>query len=359
MTIKTLFLALSASLAVTACSTGASESIPVIDLAAAIDDPDTENQQDLFSLSLALYPEVTDSTLIGRYMSMGGYIDGQFYIGSDRMMVFEPSGKCVASFDRSGQGPGEYGSYASFRGNPSTGGWQAFTGMANRMFSYTMTGAFIGCDTLPGPSYLSPLGDKWIGLSNSFDTAAITVYYLDKEFHLVDSLATGLSYKVFKDAHSTAAYGPSLQSNGSEASIYWNDTIYNVTDASRGCLPMAAVDLGPYRQPDDFDPSRNYERMREFIDASVFATDRHYLIWFEYDGRSFARFYERSSGKLVAALSSGGNPIQFDYEGYKLALRPTNYTTSDTFYFKAGDDVMSELTGDEDSNPALFALRLK
>lgn len=363
MTIKSLSLTSLIAILAASCSTGNTDSIPCLDIASNIETPNPDDQTAVFDLSMALNPAVTDSTLLSRMNILGGIIDGNYYIDSGRMMIFNPSGKCISSFDRRGNGPGEYGSYASFVGDPSTKDWLACSGTDDRIFKYSSTGEFEGCDTLPGVSFLDPVGNRFIARNSGLTEENVKIFYFNDKIELIDSLDTHLKFKIIEFEGGKSAFGPGKAICGNEILINWNDTIFDVSDPGAGCIPVTSISLGQYRAPDDFDPLADPEKKNLYINTSIMATDRHYMVWFGLENRLYYQFYERSTGNLVASMSTDVNSdsrgIPFDYDGQTVMLSPARYSTSDTFYFWASDASMTELTGNEDANPAIFALKLK
>lgn len=344
------------------CSSG-TDSIPVIDLASNVNVADTENTDDILEVKLALNPELTDTTIIGD-INLRGIVGDKFYItGEDRMMVFDKDGKCLEAFSRKGNGPGEYGKYAYAQLNPATNGWAAFSLQYPKVYTYTASGEFTGSDTLPVVAAPDYADGRWIGRSDSQASDTITMYYYNDRFEMTDTVRTPLQYQIFNNNGFRISFGPSISSYGSHATMYWNDTIYNITDPKAGLRPEAAVNLGNRKIPDGMIFGRDPESS-EYISASVHTTAGHYLVWIQYDNKLYAQFYERQSGKLVASLScprDDSKPfgVPFSYEGKTVYLEPAFFTTDDAFYFTASDGAMTELTGEEDANPALFSIHIK
>ncbi len=359
-----LAAAAAVSLALAACSGGSgNSSIPTIDLAAAIGAPTPDDAADLLEVKMVLSPEVTDSTLLGASSSLCGIIDDHYYVSSNRTMVFDADGKCLLSFDRKGNGPGEYGNYASFRVNRANKGWLAFTGTPPySYFSYSASGEFLGKGDLDGLVFPAPIGNRWICKRPGIDSPQLVLYYLDAELQVTDSVATPLYSKVYEIPGGKSAISPNISVSGDQALMYWNDSIYNVTS---GCQPIAAVDLGTYRMPDSFNPyeGNNFEHLKDYLDANLYFTKHHFLLWARYDNKSIACFYSRATGKPVAILSGtkeGIPGVLFpDGNGGTISLMPTSFSTDDTFYFCASDAAMSELTGNEDANPAYFSVKIR
>lgn len=347
------------------CGTGTDTALPALDVASTVDAPYAPAPASVFDVEMVMDPAVTDSTLIGRNPQLCAILDGNFYIASSRMMIFAPSGRCISSFDRQGNGPGEYGRYATFSADPATRGWIALSSTNDyRAFSYTSTGEFTRCDTLAGLSFINSIGDRWITINASHTDPAITVFYLNAQLDPTDSLVTPLRRKIFAIPGGSVIYNPTINTSGTEAMMYWNDSIYSVGNPAEGCRPVASVELGRYRMPDDFNPSENFERAKEYISPDILFTHKHFLVWFRHSGRSRANFYDRATGALVASLSSpeGSDATGVPFplaDGSTVSLVPSAYTSGDTFYFIAPEESMCELKGAEDSNPAIFAVKLR
>lgn len=365
MTNKTISLLAAAALTLSASCTSEKEGLPVIDLAANVNAENTAKIDSILDVRLVLHPEATDSTLIGS-LDLAGIVDGNYFIYSfgGNMMVFAKDGKCLCSFDRKGNGPGEYGSYASPMADKATKGWAAFSNTQPKVFTYTMSGEFTGCDTLPVRGIPTTLGNGWVVGNNSFISDTISYYYYNDKFLITDSLKTGMLYKVFREYNGATVFGPNISSTGNLATVYWNDTIYDITDPAAGLRPLAAVNLGALGMPWDFNPAQNRDKVDSYIDATIFSTATRYLVWMKYDRKLYAQFYDRATGSLLASISAPrekGKPygVPFTFNGSTIHLTPAYFTTDDTFYFTASDATMSQLTGKEDSNPALFAITIK
>ena len=363
MTTKTLSLLAAAALTLSASCTSDKGGLPVIDLAANVSAENTADIDNILDVRLALHPEATDSTLISS-LDLSGIVDGNYFVYSfgGNMMVFAKDGKCLCSFDRKGNGPGEYGSYASPMADKSTKGWAAFSNTQPKVFTYTMSGEFTGCDTLPVRGIPTALGNGWVVGSSSFITDTISYYYYNDKFRITDSLKTGMLYKVFRDYDSSTTFGPSISSTGNLATVYWNDTIYDITDPA-GLRPLAAVNLGALGMPWEFNPAQNQDKIDSYIDATIYSTATHYLVWMRYDHKLYAQFYDKAGSKLasISAPIEKGQPygVPFSFNGSTIYLSPAYFTTDGAFYFSASDATMSELTGKEDSNPALFSIQIK
>ncbi|MCM1110309.1 MAG: 6-bladed beta-propeller [Clostridium sp.] len=346
-----------------ACSSDTEGGVVTLDIASAIGEAKADDGS-LFDLKMVLNPAVTDSTMISSIRGLSAVVGDEFYVASKRMMVFDGDGECLFSFDRKGNGPGEYGKYASLKVDPATGIWYAFCGSDQRVFRYTRSGEFLGVDTLaPSVSFANPFGGKrWISMNSGLRRPEITFYYLDDNLRIVDSLETSLRHKVFEISGGVTSYSPSISVNGREAMTVWTDTIWDISSPRNGFLPLAALDLGGHSVPVDFNPSAEWERMKEFISPNVVFTGRHYMVYFSYDERFYLQFFDRKSGALVASLRSGDGDdsnIRFKYGDGDILLRPLSYAAGDTFYFVAPDDIMARLTGAEDSNPAFFSLTIR
>lgn len=355
------YAAAALALALAACSGGSDQSIPTIDLSAAINASGPADAAEIFEVKMVLSPEVTDSTLPSAYSTFCGTLNGNYYIASDRTMIFDSEGKCLSSFDRKGNGPGEYGNYAAFCIDRANGGWLAFTGSSPHVYySYSASGEFLGKGETNGLIFPTPIGNRWIATNSALNYPQFVLYYLNEQLQVVDSVATPLYSKVFVIPGGKSAISPTISTDSDEALVYWNDSIYNVTS---GCQPIAAVNLGAYAMPDDFNPMDNFDKLKDYLRANLYFTKHHFLLWASYDNRQMACFYNRTTGEPVAILSGtkeGIPGILFpDGNGGSISLSPCSFATDDSFYFRASDTAMSELTGNEDANPAFFSVRLR
>lgn len=369
MKILTLTVMAVTSLALTtaSCSSGAPEAVLSIDIASRVDPSMVSVPDDFADIELALAPVLTDSTMLSGNANISAIINGIYFVNGTKMMTFGSDGECIASFDRKGNGPGEYSEFDRMTADPSTSDWMVFTSSSNTALRYTMTGNFVSCDTLPGNCTSPfPLSDgHWIAMNNGLDDKRIKFYYLDRELKTIDSLVTPLNHCIFTYYGSTGSFSPSVEVHGREAIFVWNDTIWDVSSPKAGCRPIAALDLGNYAAPADLNPFSDSQRYKkEFIAPNISFTDRHFMVYFIHDGRTYAQFYNRADGSPVALLISSdekGRPagVPFPYGDGEIYLIPTYFATADSFYFMAHDSVMADITGDEDANPAFFSITIR
>ena len=360
-------------LAITSCAQKPQDDLVTFNFAANYDAPDTENPESVIDLKMAMNPEVTDSTLI-RELGLCGVIDDTYYIYSGdvmnpgREMAFDASGKCLVSFDRSGAGPGEHGRLGSCWADASTKGWAVIT-LFDGIYNYTFDGKFTGKDSTMQINDIFPRPDGWIGLNASaFKERPTTFYYFNNDWKLTDSIVTphtnrSWPYEAQPGINATVAESVELSLSASSVLYTYNDTIYDVTSPAEGIRPVAAVNSDGKRRPADMNIMDAPEG--EYLYYTVYMTENHALFFsWNYHKRTVMQIYDRNDGKLLYSASNEFTDyehlgVPFEYDGHKLILKPINYTTDDRFFLSASSEVMSEITGDEDANPALFSIQIK
>lgn len=349
------------------CTGDASRDLVTFDLIGNYDAPDTDNFQDVADIRLAMNPVLSDSTLIDR-INLCGIVDGCYYICSKRNMIFEPDGSCVTSFMRNGNGPGEHGMSRDHWADVRTGGWAIATFYDNSIYNYTFDGVFTGKDTVIAVDNIYPRPDGWLGVKGAgHDKSPTKFYYFDYDWRLVDSVMTSHVQNVYvfqvSDFPVIAVDPFDVVPSPSRVIYCENDTVFDVSSSSDRLKPVAAVATGGKCRPDDVNPFQ--AAPDEYLRYKIYTTDKHALIMCNgYKGRTVMQVYDLRDGNLVLSLSNDytaesavGIPVE--YKGHKLLMNPLPYTTDDTFYFWAPTDAMSELTGDEEANPAIFALTMK
>lgn len=360
-------------MAIASCTHTSRDELVTFNFAANYDAPDTEDPESVIDLKMALNPEVTDSTLI-RELGLCGIIDDTYYIYSGNNiypggeMAFDASGKCLVSFDRSGAGPGEHSRVNSCWADASTKGWAVIT-LFDDIYNYTFDGKFVGKDSIMQMNYIYPRPDGWIGLNASaFKERPTTFYYFDNTWQLTDSIVTphtnrSWPYEVQPGFVTTVAESVDLSLSTSSILYAHNDTVYDVTSPAEGIRPIAAINSEGKRRPADMNIMDASDG--EYLYYYVYMTKNHAMLFsWNYNNRTVMQIYDRHDGKLLYSASDKFTDyehvgVPFEYNSHKVILKPVNYTTDDRFFLSASSEVMSEITGDEDANPALFSIQIK
>lgn len=344
-----------------ACSSEPKD-LPVMEMSANVGIANTVDTASVISLELAMLPEATDSTLL-QYPSLAGIIDGNYYIHSKALMIFDDGGKCLMSANRVGQGPEEYGEYARAYANKATGGW-VVTAYPFGVKNYTRDAKFISTDFLPASNALCQLGEDWAATNNPLTTDTVCIYYYDKHFQLTDTLKTHLKQRTYKVNGGITGLNSHFYSYGKEAFIIRHDTVFSATDPKRGLVPTAIARFGDRMVPEDFDMAAHPNWFDEYIEPQyVFGKD-YLLVMYAYERpNNVMQFYDLSTGELVLSLSniiSREKPgFEMDYNGGKIYISPLYKANGNKFYFSASEDQMSALTGQEDPNPGIFTIEIK
>lgn len=335
------------------CSSGHKE-LPVYNIAENLS---TENNIDRLEASLILYPQVTDSTLI-QSADYKGTVNGNHYISTGSLMAFDNDGKCLWSFNHRGNGPGEWNDAHFTCVNPSNGNWLVYEylGVAKR---YTSSGEYLGCDTLGKNSAIVQLADGILTANDAMTNKEIVLNYYNGDLQLIDSLNTGERHQVYDIPGGRASWNPTLLSCGNKVLyISHSDSVYNVSDPKKGAQLIGKVELGGFARPKSVDPS---QPKRGFIHYSPLCTEDCLLVIFSFENLYNFRFYDLATGDLIANYSSdkeAGFGIPYEFEGHTIHLIPTYYSHGDRFYFYASDSDMAAITGNEDSNPAFFEVKI-
>ena len=357
-------------LAITSCAQKPQDELVTFNFAANYDAPDTENPSSVIDLQMALNPELTDSTLIS-VMSLRGVIDDTYYIfsGDDmhpgRDMAFDADGRCLVSFSRSGNGPGEYRASRDHWSNAKTKGWMISTHY-DGIFNYTFDGTFTGKDSIKDVDNIYPRPEGWLGVKGTFTQLPTVFYYYDYGWKLIDSIVTPHINNVYPfefNGHTGYMSDRIEISPSASFDIYAkNDTVYDISSPAEGIKPIVAINSDGKRRPDNIDPMS--PNSGDYLNYRVFMTKNHAMIMCNcYKDRTLLQIYDRRDGKLVFSISNkftkGRVGLPFEYNGHEYLLYPVNYTTDDRFFLSASSEVMSEITGDEEANPALFSIQIK
>lgn len=344
------------------CS-GSDSVLPVMNLEADMSAENTQNPESVANFKIVLHPEATDTSLISR-LFLSDIIDGKFYINSDNKMVFDSEGRCLSSFNHVGPGPEEYARWDGALVDRTSGEWIiTSSNMQPILKRYTQYGAFLGTDTILPVQNLQHLNDGWIATNNELRCADLTLYYLDNDFNLIDSMATPFKNRSYPTPGGTMGLQSYVNSNGHRAYILRSDTVYDITDAHVAPVPVAVASFGNKTVPDSFDKELEQDWYKKYIEPYYYYGSDYVLVWYLHEDRFAMRVYNFKTGELVLALSNDLNAdapgFAIDYEGTTLYAGMPMYVKDNTFYLSISDSQMIDLTGDENANPAVFAIEIK
>ncbi len=313
-------------------------------------------------IKLYIQPAVTDSSLIGRWVNLVDVFDGKIFIQSDNLMSFDRDGRCLSSFNHVGAGPEEYAMWAGAVVDPKTCDWLVMGKNGRPILKrYSQNGDFLGTKEFISADNLQPLNDGWIATNSGFVDIDLTLYYLDSELNLVDSLATPFKHRMFPVEGGTTGLPDYVQSIGDQAFIMRNDTVYDITDPHRAPVAFAVVphinNALPTKPGEPLDPDWG---TKYIIPSYLFGKD-YVLVWYVHNQKAAMSIYKYNNDSPIVELSndySVDTPgLGFDYEGNTLYGRPL-LVKGNSFFFVVSDNQMIDVTGDENANPAIFELSL-
>ncbi|MDE6368440.1 MAG: hypothetical protein K2K94_04300, partial [Muribaculaceae bacterium] len=271
---------------------------------------------------------------------------------------------CLSSFNHVGPGPEEYGQWDGALVDRTSGDWiMTSSNMQPILKRYTQYGAFVETDTILPVQNLRHLNDGWIATNNELRFADLTLYYLDNDFNLIDSMATPFKNRSYPTLGGIMGLQSYLNSNGRQAYVLRNDTVFDVTDAHVAPVPIALASFGNKTVPNSFDKELDPDWYDKYIEPYYYYGSDYVMVWYWHEGRVAMRVYNFKTGKLGLALSNemydNIPAIAIDYEGTTLYAGMPMYVKDNTFYLSISDSQMIDLTGDENANPAIFAIEIK
>ena len=362
-----IILSATAAIAMTLCACGSDQSdrpLTVIDIESLVDAADTGEGR----LEMLIHPEVTDSTMLG-ISNIAGTVGNRLFVSDKgQLITFDTkSGRCLGAFNRRGGGPGEYHSaiqpYPSVDGN----GWEVFDLVSDKLLRYDIHGNFIGTIDTLGIDRNYPLpGNRWGGLTPAKEGEEAVLKIFDSNWHLVDTMPSGVYNTVAHMGNATVSIGVDIITFNDITVIQYNfnDTIYRIDPAKREIKPYAVIDLGKYATPDP----RKYSNLdtweadrRHSIKMGYVPSKNQILLAYKFEDRLHIQIVDLADGTLLfsrtADLRSGRQGLAMEYDGKEVLTMPLPYSDGDGFYFLILDESMSELTGVEDTNPAIAKVR--
>lgn len=359
---KHLLLALAGAAMLCSCADKKADTLAVIDLSGNLGCPDTGNAAELFEVKQIVCPEVTDSTML-TFPEVCGMDGNDIYLlqmtmEGGRLLVMDmESGKCLSSFDHTGQGPGEYSYISSAQKQPASAGWSVFCINENKIFNYTPGGEFTGEQANSVISEIYSLADGWIATNRRSDGANKVFYRYKPDWTLMDSVVTSARFHITREGVSSVT---DVQPAGRVA--YWleNDTLHEVPVAGE-IHPVIAFELGDKKMP-EFDSYETELRERDkYLRYSVFVTGSEALLFYRWGDALTMQLYDMADGSLLYSGSSPmDNPgLPLEVEGHTLHCAPRGVTPDGDLIFMASGEEASALSGVDDSNPAILRVHIR
>ena len=294
-----------------ACSSG-EKSIPTIDLIGNMNHEDVGDLDDIFEMVDVISPELTDSTIL-RNPRVGGFSDGVIYLSdenrnSTRMMAFDvKTGKCLASFDHTGLGPGEYRLYydAIFKGTPSH--WTGLDTFYRRVTSYTADGELIESWPDMGIICLNPNGDGWIAVDNDLSRNPedpIRLIRFDAKFNVSDTIETNIP----RDYWSL----PLIYPLDDDLQLFTNDTLYSFADIDNP-RPILAFNTNNLKAPKNHSGNQTWKDRLKHLSYFFIRYGSYVVVDNKYNGKNVVQIYDIRNGKLLYSRS-----CIFDADTYKI-----------------------------------------
>lgn len=345
------------------CS-GGEKGLPTIDLIGNLNHEDVGDLDELFEVVDVISPELTDSSML-KMPAIGGFSDGVIYLydgdyTSTRLMAFDvKTGKCLASFDHTGQGPGEYRFYydAVFQGNP--GHWTGLDTFYRRVTTYTADGEMI--DSWPEMTILGlwPDGDGWIAVDNDFSRGRdepVQLIRFDANFAPTDTVETRLPFDPFAV--------PRLYSTPEGPQFFVQDTLYSLADINNP-VPILAFHTGHMKAPMDISGYEAAHQRDKYLVYFFKQMGDYVLVDYLNQGGSLCQIFDKRDGKLVYSRKAHYDPVtkklvegdpafHLTVDGVKSRWYRISNSSEDLYVKQADEDV------DEDtSNPKIARLRIK
>ncbi|GEM_PF-2186942 len=338
-----LSIAIAAATVAASCSGPSSSVRPEvvgIDLRSNINIPDMGDLDSVFVIEDMIEPELTDSTML-KYAEVRGCRDNDLYIQEgNRLMIFDAAdGRCLSSFDHSGEGPGEYLMLYKAWMSPSTGNWVGSDLSRGKILNYSPDGAPEGELKVKSLSGIAPEGDFWLALTESSGHIAVKSY--DSDLNFIDSISTSITPDQYRAQYLFPVNG--------HTGMIQRDTIFLVDADARTVTPYIALNLG------DITPSQEPKPGRLHYDTMI--ADNKLIIGYYYDGRNAFQIYDVNNGSLLYSRTcdSETTPAMELNAGDKRVKAIPNATIADRIYFTmiADDD------DDDDRNPTLIRCRMR
>lgn len=349
----THILIIAAIAVISSCAGSRNNDLVTINLAANVGCADKGSLNDFFDVTAVVQPEFTDSSMI-QYPGVMGVFDDRIYVqDNNRLMTFSiADGRCLSSFDKTGNGPGEYLTLYYCYPAPDNGDWIAFDMRGHKIIRYTINGQHLA--TVPANiENFCPNGNGWAGPENVADGANQVVYLYNDKLELTDSITTLIPRHYLV----SNLFEPYLGC----ASLVADDTLYCVSDDNR-FLPSMAFNLGEYAPPiyTENELDRMFEEMKRYIRYNFHGVEGLACIAYKFDNKLTMQLYDSSNGSLLYSescdVSSGYSSAGFklDVNGETVLVAPNGIATDDSLFFMSNPN-----EGDEDVNPTIYRLTAK
>lgn len=288
------------------------------------------------------------------YTNVRGVYGDNIYLQEDnRLMVFNlTDGRCVSSFNRTGQGPEDYNMLYFAYVSAENGDWLAFDLRGHKLMRYTSTGKFVASYPINSEGICPDGKSKWAGQKDVAEGENQVIYIFDDNFNLTDSITTDFT-RYFMISNTLFPF------NG-QPTLAVADTLYMVTPDNT-MVPAIAFTLGKYLSPNykehEFD--KMLAERSNYISYSTLGGRKLTGVIYRFDEKNTLQFYSLNDNSLVFSKSVpkndfGGFPFTADGVTYNVA--PTiGQPTDDILYFTAIPDNQE----DEEDNATILMLRIK
>ncbi len=345
-----------------ACSGESESDIPTLDIAGNLQCDDTGSISDLFHVEWALIPELTDSTLLS-FPQVVGYDGNVVYLrDNNRMLRYDgPTGQCLSSFDRSGEGPGYYlPDLLDAYKMPANTDWMIYELNSRMRYIFTESGRFVSEQNTGEKVTILPCGNGWLTLNDRH--AATKVFkHLSSDFQFVDSIITPFPVHIMKEGIS---HSPRLSVAGKDVIFLEEDapadTLFAIGERG-GLKPLAAIELGSLKMP-QFDSYDTYKKERsKYLRYNITVAGNHAVVTYGYNDKMTAQIYSLENGELLFSTTSDspeayGLPIEVD--GKAIYGIPMNFSGENSLYLLVISEFSALLTGDEECNPMIVKLTI-
>lgn len=345
-----------------ACSGGATNDIVTIDIAGHLQCENTGDLSQLLNVEWTLLPELTDSTLLSWPMVVGAEGDVVYLNDETRMLRYDSkTGRCLASFDNSGEGPGHYLPHLLYAYKVPTGSdWMVYEYNSMMRYIFTPDGAPVSETNTGKKVTILPCGDGWLTLNDRF--AANKVFTrLSPDFQVIDSIVAPFPVHVMKEGISIS---PRL-SVASKDVIFLEedapaDTLFAI-GATGAMRPLAAIELGNLKMP-HFDSYETYRKERnKYLTYNIIVAGKYAVASYRFDDKNTMQIFSLSDGRLLYSITSDSDDtygLPLEIYGQTVYGIPMSFNGADSLYLIVRSEFTSLLTGDEESNPMIVKVRL-
>lgn len=276
------------------------------------------------------------------------------------MMAFDvKTGKCLASFDHTGQGPGEYRLYydAVFQGTPCH--WTGLDTFYRRVISYTADGELIESWPDMGIICLNPEKDGWIAVDNDLSRSSddpIKLIRFDVDFNVSDTIKTHIHGDYFSL--------PQIYPLDNGLQIFINDTLYSFADIANP-RPILTFNTSNLKAPKNHSEDKTWKDRLKYLSYFFIRYGDYAMVDHKYNGKNMVQIYDIRNENLLYSRS-----CRFDANTYKILEGDIgNYLTVDGAkskweFIPSGNNNIFLLQHEEDvdedtANPKIVRLQIK